>query len=294
MYNISLVMAVLPVVLLALFIYMKDTNKESFPLLAKIFLLGVIMAIPVVIAEIIFGIFFDTDGVTNFILIFVYVFLSVALIEEGAKFIVTKFIGYDDKEFDEIYDIIVYSAFASLGFACIENILYVFNYGLGVAVSRALLSVPGHLCFGVLMGYFLAMAKINSINNNNNLYYRNMILSLLVPTLIHTMYDALIIAASNLESTVMFLLFIIFDVNMVIVCFITVSMVSRMQVAIKKSIVPNMRVNNPVQQPIQPSLQNIQTVSHIQSTPQNILYCPICGRYTGDDVFCARCGYKLK
>ena len=294
MYNISLAMAVLPVVLLALFIYMKDTNKESFPLLAKIFLLGVIMAIPVVIAEIIFGIFFDTDGVTNFILIFIYVFLSVALIEEGAKFIVTKFIGYDDKEFDEIYDIIVYSAFASLGFACIENILYVFNYGLGVAVSRALLSVPGHLCFGVLMGYFLAMAKINSINNNNNLYHRNMILSLLVPTLIHTMYDALIIAASNLESTVMFLLFIIFDVNMVIVCFITVSMVSRMQVAIKKSIIPNMRVNNPVQQPTQPSLQNIQTVSHIQSTPQNILYCPICGRYTGDDVFCARCGYKLK
>ena len=222
------------------------------------------------------------------ILIFIFVFLSVGLIEEGAKFIVTKFIGYDDKEFDEIYDIIVYSAFASLGFACIENILYVFNYGLGVAISRALLSVPGHLCFGVLMGYFLAMAKINSINNNKNLYYRNMILSLLVPTLIHTMYDALIIAASNLESTVLFLLFIIFDVNMVIVCFITVSMVSKMQVAVKKNIIPNMIVNNPVQHVVQTVPQNIQ------STQQTMLYCPICGRYTGNDVFCGRCGYKLK
>ena len=292
MYNISLAMAVLPVVLLGLFIYMKDTNKEPFPLLAKIFLLGVIMAIPVVIAEIIFGVFFNTDGVTNFILIFIYVFLSVGLIEEGAKFIVTKFIGYDDKEFDEIYDIIVYSAFASLGFACIENILYVFNYGLGVAISRALLSVPGHLCFGVLMGYFLAMAKINSINNNKNLYYRNMILSLLVPTLIHTMYDALIIAASNLESTVLFLLFIIFDVNMVIVCFITVSMISKMQVAVKKNIIPNMPVNNPVQQPVQPVVQTVP--QNIQSTQQTMLYCPICGRYTGNDVFCGRCGYKLK
>ena len=305
MYNISLIMAVLPVVLLGLFIYLKDNNKEPFPLLAKIFLLGIVMAIPVVIAEIVFGVFFNTDDISSFILIFIFVFISVGIIEEGAKFIVAKFIGYDDKEFDEIYDIIVYSAFASLGFACIENILYVFNYGLGVAISRALLSVPGHLCFGVLMGYFLAMAKINSINNKKDLYYRNMILSLLVPTLVHTMYDALIIYATNVESTIAFFLFIIFDVNMVIVCFFTVSMVSKMQVGIKRNILPNRIVNNNQQnvqssgsvigQNNQPVMQNNQSVmQNNNSVQQNITYCPICGRYAGDDIFCGRCGYKLK
>ena len=310
MYNISLAMAVLPVVLLGLFIYLKDNNKEPFPLLAKIFLLGVVMAIPVVIAEIIFDVFFNTDDVSSFIIIFIFVFLSVGIIEEGAKFIVTKFIGYDDKEFDEIYDIIVYSAFASLGFACIENILYVFNYGLGVAITRALLSVPGHLCFGVLMGYFLAMAKINSINNNKSLYYRNMILSLLVPTLVHTMYDALIIYAENMESTIAFFLFIIFDINMVIVCFITVNMVSKMQVGIKKNYIPNRVINNKVQVPnaghagqqnVQHVQQNSQAVQknqyiqqNLQPVQQSIIYCPICGKYTGDDIFCGRCGYKLK
>ena len=289
MYNISLIMAVLPVVLLGLFIYLKDNNKEPFPLLAKIFLLGIVMAIPVVIAEIIFGVFFNTDDISSFILIFIFVFISVGIIEEGAKFIVAKFIGYDDKEFDEIYDIIVYSAFASLGFACIENILYVFNYGLGVAISRALLSVPGHLCFGVLMGYFLAMAKINSINNKKDLYYRNMILSLLVPTLVHTMYDALIIYATNVESTIAFFLFIIFDVNMVIVCFF---------VGIKRNILPNRIINNN-QQNVQSSGsvigQNNQPVmQNNNSVQQNITYCPICGRYAGNDIFCGRCGYKLK
>lgn len=283
MYNILLVMAVLPVVLLCLFIYVKDTNKEPIGLLIKIFFLGVIMAFPVVIAEMIFDIVFVKDGVTSFILLFISVFMSVALIEEGAKFVVTKFIGYDDKEFDEIYDIIVYSVFASLGFACIENILYVFNYGFGTAIVRALLSVPGHMCFGVIMGYFLAMAKINSINNNKNLYIRNMILALLVPALVHTMYDTLLFYIENVNNSVFYILFFVFDINMVVICFFTVSMVSRMQVVIKKN--PTyIQANNPATKK--------KDVQHKVS--QRIMYCPICGRYAGNDTYCGRCGYKLK
>ena len=287
MYNILLILAVLPVVLLCFFIYIKDVNKEPLGLLAKIFFLGIIMAFPVVIAEMIFDFVFVKDGVTNFILLFISVFMSVALIEEGAKFVVSKFIGYDDKEFDEIYDIIVYSVFASLGFACIENILYVFRFGAGVAVSRALLSVPGHMCFGVLMGYFLAMAKINSVNNNKGLYVKNMIFALLVPALVHTMYDTLLFYSENVNNGLYLILFFIFDINMVVVCFFTVSMVSRMQVVIKAK--PNIIQMN-----------NISSTTEKKSSPNNIqtiqktMYCPICGKYAGDDSYCGRCGYKLK
>ena len=289
MYNILLILAILPVVLLCFFIYIKDTNKEPIGLLMKLFLLGVIMAFPVVIAEMIFDIVFIKDGVTNFILLFISVFMSVALIEEGAKFIIAKFIGYDDKEFDEIYDIIVYSVFASLGFACIENILYVFNYGLSVAIVRALLSVPGHMCFGVLMGYFLAMAKINSINNNKGQYVKNMILALLVPALVHTMYDTLLFYAENVNNSIFFILFFVFDINMVVVCFFTVSMVSRMQVVIKTT--PNIISINKSQMQVQKS--SVPEVSR-STNVQKIMYCPICGRYAANDIFCGRCGYKLK
>ena len=289
MYNILLILAILPVVLLCFFIYIKDTNKEPIGLLMKLFLLGVIMAFPVVIAEMIFDIVFIKDGVTNFILLFISVFMSVALIEEGAKFIIAKFIGYDDKEFDEIYDIIVYSVFASLGFACIENILYVFNYGLSVAIVRDLLSVPGHMCFGVLMGYFLAMAKINSINNNKGQYVKNMILALLVPALVHTMYDTLLFYAENVNNSIFFILFFVFDINMVVVCFFTVSMVSRMQVVIKTT--PNIISINKSQMQVQKS--SVPEVSR-STNVQKIMYCPICGRYAANDIFCGRCGYKLK
>lgn len=281
MYNISIAMAVLPVVLLCFYIYIKDKNKEPFGLLMKIFLLGVVMAVPVVIVELAFSYFFDTTGVKSFLLLFLFVFIGVGLIEEGAKFIIAKFIGYDNKEFDEIYDVVVYSAFASLGFACIENILYVLNSGLGVAIGRALLSVPGHMCFGVLMGYFLAMAKVNSVNNNKNLYYRNMIFALFIPALVHTMYDTMIIFASNIQSPMMFLLFIIFDINMVVVCFFTVSMISRMQVAIKSS-----SLNNGANSDKKFYFSNQET--------SKIVYCPVCGKYSVDESFCGRCGYKLK
>ena len=182
-----------------------------------------------------------------------------------------------------VYDIIVYSVFASLGFACIENIIYVFNYGLGTAVVRALLSVPGHMCFGVIMGYFLAMAKINSINNNKNLYIRNMILALLVPALVHTMYDTLLFYAENLNNNLFYILFFIFDINMVVICFFTVSMISRMQVVIKR---------NPTY--IQANNTAVENKDIQQKSPQKIMYCPICGRYAGNNTYCGRCGYKLK
>ena len=57
---------------------------------------------------------------------FIYVFLFVALIEEGSKFLMTYILGYNNKEFDEVYDMIVDASFVSLGFAFYENLIYIF------------------------------------------------------------------------------------------------------------------------------------------------------------------------
>ena len=282
MINILLVLAILPVALLCGYIYIKDTNKEPFKLVIKIFLLGIVMALPVVILEMFFDFFVTTDNVQNFLLLFFIVFVSIALVEEGGKWIITKFIGYDDKEFDEIYDIIVYSVFASLGFACIENVLYVLFNGISVALFRAILSVPGHMCFGVIMGYFLSKAKINYVNKNYGAYTRNLMFSLFVPALVHALYDTLIFHYSNTGYFTSLALFFIVDINMVVVCFVIVHIVSKMQTNINTNIGNGNIVNDR------------GNISYVSNDPDNIHYCPICGKSANNSRYCGRCGFKLK
>ena len=100
--SLLLVLAILPVFFLCFFIYKKDVNREPGKLLAKIFALGFFSAIPVVIVELLLGNLFPTDGIDNFLVLFINVFVGVALIEEGFKWFITKIFGYNNKEFDEV------------------------------------------------------------------------------------------------------------------------------------------------------------------------------------------------
>ena len=93
--------------------------------------------------------------------VFFSAFLEAGMPEEFCKFVIFMLFIWRDKNFDEYFDGIVYATFIGLGFACVENIEYVFSYGFQTGVVRALLSVPGHFLFGVLMGYFLSMAKFH-------------------------------------------------------------------------------------------------------------------------------------
>jgi RsiW-degrading membrane proteinase PrsW (M82 family) len=277
-----LVAAVLPVFILCFFVYKKDPHREPGKILAKIFIFGFLSAIPILFVELLLGSIFPTEGVSNFILIFVNVFISVALVEEGFKWMVTMFFGYKNKEFDEIYDIIVYAVFASLGFACIENILFVFTRGIGNAILRALLSIPGHMSFGVIMGYFLAQAKVGKINKNTSIYQRNMILSILLPTIAHTLYDAFLFYTEyNVMSIV---LFFIFDICMVTVCIITINKMSKIQ----------QNVDTNLNTGVLRTTENGQLVFTGVSSSEEIHYCPVCGNNVDGCNYCAGCGFKIK
>lgn len=278
-----LVAAVLPIFLLCFFVYKKDPHHEPGKLLAKIFALGFFSAIPILVVELVLGHFFPTDGISNFILLFVNVFVSVALVEEGFKWMVAVFIGYKNKEFDEIYDIIVYSVFASLGFACIENILYVFSNGFGNAILRALLSVPGHMCFGIIMGYFLAQAKVGRINKNQGIFSRNIIFSILFPTLAHTMYDALLFYVQY--NVLSILLFFMFDAAMVTLCIITVFKTSKLQTNLDSNLNTGMITTTDAGQLVFTPLNTVN---------QDIKYCPLCGSHVEGYNYCPRCGFKIK
>ena len=85
--NILIAAAVLPVALLCAFIYKKDPNKEPKGLLAKLFIFGFFSAIPVIVVELLLGRLFPTSGLSSFLSMFINVFISIALVEEGFKWI---------------------------------------------------------------------------------------------------------------------------------------------------------------------------------------------------------------
>ena len=279
-----LLAAILPVMGLCYFVYKKDNNKEPMDLLMKLIAYGCLIAIPVIVVELALNGITDTDKDTSLISIFIKTFIGVALAEEGFKWLAVKFKAYNSREFDEIYDIVVYSVFVSLGFAGLENVLYVFVGGFGVAILRAILSVPGHACFGVMMGYYLSRAKVASISNNNGLYVKNIVLSLLIPMLFHTMYDALLTWYTNTQMNGIILAFLLFDIIMVTVCFITVNRTSRVQQNLNENLDAGSIVNNNGQ------IKLVDT----QIPNQNINFCPLCGTNVSTGNFCPKCGLKIR
>ena len=213
---IILALAIIPVIVLALYIYRKDKYEKEPPgMLMLAFFLG-ILAIPLdlIVVGMING-FYPGESV------FYSAFFEAGIPEELCKWLLFMLVIWRNRNFNEFFDGIVYATFISLGFACIENIMYVFgNESFGAAlttgVMRALLSVPGHFLFAVIMGYFLGMAKFRPYSRSKYL-----ILSLVCPMLAHGLFDYLLMLSSafndsNLEimGTLLFILFIYLDVKM--------------------------------------------------------------------------------
>lgn len=156
-----LMLAIAPGIAICLFIFHRDAyNREPKLNLIISFLLGVISVIPAAIIEGILMKRYDPSisGIA------IKAFLSVALVEELVKFLALRFYAYPRKSFDEPLDGIVYAVMVSMGFATLENILYVFQseatgQGYQVALMRMFLAVPAHATFGVLMGYHAGKAK---------------------------------------------------------------------------------------------------------------------------------------
>ena len=191
---ILLFMSILPVIIILYFVYHKDKNKESFKLLFLFFLCGLASCSLVLEISTILKLLFPsipwTPHSTNLLITFSYAFLGVALIEEICKWIMVYFIGYHHHEFEELYDITVYAVFVSLGFACYENIMCVMQMGeLKTAFLRAISAVPAHACDAVFMGYYLSIAKKYYFQKNKKLERKNIYLSILVPTILHGIYD---------------------------------------------------------------------------------------------------------
>ena len=210
-----LFMAVAPVIWLMRYVYRKDKyEKEPLGMLIKAFVFG-ILAIPLDL--IIVGII---NSIWQGEMVFYSAFWEAGIPEEFSKWFLFMLIIWRNRNFNEFFDGIVYACFISLGFACVENIMYVFGgesfFGaMGIGILRAVLSVPGHFLFGVLMGYYLGMAKFDEQNQKKYL-----LLSLLAPMAAHGLFDYLIMLSSEISdefpfiALIMFVVFIYFDVKL--------------------------------------------------------------------------------
>ena len=207
--GIYVLAAIVPAVFLMRYIYNRDTvEREPGYLLRSLALQGVFAALAAIVLEIIgetaldLAIPKDSPAYTV-----VLAFLVVACAEEGAKLFFLRKRTWNDPNFSHLFDGVVYSAFVSLGFAAFENVKYVFSYGLGVAVPRALLAIPGHLGFSVFMGVFYGRARLCANRGNLAGAKRNMIMGFLSAVFLHGFYDACAMIGTGIAN-VLFYLFV--------------------------------------------------------------------------------------
>lgn len=192
-----LIASITPVIIFLYLIYRKDTIKEPKGLLAKCFFGGFLSIVITLIIDIPMSAI--GDGFSHpLVKSFWDAFLVASFPEELSKFLILYWLVWKSKDFDQHYDGITYAVFVSMGFALIENILYVFQGGLGVALARSVLSVPGHGFFAVLMGYYFSLAKFAPIEERKKLLYK----SLAMPILFHGLYDFALMYVSNKNSNV--------------------------------------------------------------------------------------------
>ena len=202
--------AVLPAAYLMRYVYRHDTiEKEPAGLLWSLIGMGCLAALCSGVLE----------GVAQYLLQFfvaptspyyviLLAFLVVAVVEEGTKLFFLKLRSWRHPAFNYRFDGLVYAVFVSLGFAALENVQYVVNYGLSVALPRALLAIPGHMSFAIFMGVWYGRAK----HFENRGFYaasrRSLRTGYLTAVFLHGFYDSCAMIGT-MWASIVFIVFVV-------------------------------------------------------------------------------------
>ena len=185
-----------PGLAICIYIYWRDKyDKEPLGLLIKSFIGGAFSAFLALFLSKKLAIIFPSNSL-DIVDTALYSFVTVALSEEFAKLVFLLVIVYRKVYFDEPSDGITYSVMVAMGFATLENALYVFNQktavdSYNVAIARMLTAVPAHASFGVLMGYFVGFAKFSKFNAIPYLF-----IAWISAAIMHGLYDFFLIQQS--------------------------------------------------------------------------------------------------
>ncbi len=208
--NILTAAALLPVIFLMRFIYLKDNvEREPVGLVVKTLIFGVLSVFPTILGEtVLIGILSSLLPQNTVLFNLLQYFICVALVEEFCKMMAMRLAVWKNPEFNYTFDGIVYGVAAALGFAAFENIMYVFQGGLATAGVRAITAIPGHAVFGLFMGMHLGLAKYLEVRGDRSRASYHKKMALLVPTLLHGFYD-FCCSTNNEIGMLVFLAFVI-------------------------------------------------------------------------------------
>lgn len=178
-----LILSLAPVFIIGAYIYFRDKyEKEPIRLLLLALFLGALTVIPILFLEQFLNGF--TQLFSGLSAAAWNAFVVAAFSEELFKYIALFLLIWKSPEFNEKFDGIVYAVFVSLGFAAVENVLYVTGSGYSTGFARAITAVPAHAIFGITMGFYFGMAKFYE-KKQKQLKLK----ALLYPILLHGIYD---------------------------------------------------------------------------------------------------------
>ena len=215
--RLLLIAAVLPGLFIMYYVYKKDwVEKEPIGLIIKLLVFGAIAVVPAVLLELLGSVIvyggIDEPSMVTRTQVFLDNFVVVAVSEELCKFLFLKKITWKHPAFDYRFDAIVYSVSVSMGFAILENIMYVFEHGLSIALTRALISIPGHACFAVTMGVFYGQATLNDRLERRRPMNTDLFMAVLLPVLMHGFFDFCLSIDSGLYTALFYVFIIVADI----------------------------------------------------------------------------------
>ena len=193
---VILLSAVIPALVMVYFIYRKDKyEKEPAGQLLKGFGYGALAALASFFISVpgsLAGLFpkeINTvgDGIRT-------AFFAAAIPEELVKLLFLWLLLRKNQYYNEYVDGAVYAVCVGMGFAALENIIYLFSETeswAAVGVLRALFSIPGHFFFAVIMGYYYSKASFGDRSRR----HLNMLLAFVLPMLLHALFDALLMVS---------------------------------------------------------------------------------------------------
>lgn len=192
--DVEILVAIAPAIVLAMIMIRKDRRPEPIGWLWAAVGLGVLIC-PVLLLLAFLG--WPIIEVDSLWTAFLTSFITAAIPEEYLKFLALFLLARCCRHFDEYFDGIVYAVCIGMGFAGLENISYICGNEdwIFVSISRALMSVPMHYSFAVIMGTFFSLGWFDK--RNQKVYFT---CALLLPILVHGTYDFLCYALGLSEE----------------------------------------------------------------------------------------------
>ena len=194
---VNIILAILPILIVSVFVVIFDKEREPFFAYVKCYFLGFFAICIVLFINSLLGIKLDLEN-KNLSYLFLYSFVFTALLEETCKLLCVLLSSKFDKNFNSYFDAIVYSVFIALGFSCFENIIFIVNdnFALNTIILRAVFSVPSHVAYGVFMGKYIELARVNP-----NRKVSNLLLAFFIPLFIHGLFDFLLLLIPQLVTS---------------------------------------------------------------------------------------------